>query len=91
VTHHDAATASALPLAPKPVWFFAPDAATTLIGGIGQDAFNVAVAAKWDGFVELAAGLVKVAEDSGIDALQRIWRLQVAGQAKPDIGYCIRL
>lgn len=91
VTHHDAATASALPLAPKPVWFFAPDAATTLIGEIGQDAFNVAVAAQWDGFVELAAGLVKVAEDSGIDALQRIWRLQVAGQAKPDIGYCVRL
>ncbi|GHH21986.1 hypothetical protein GCM10008023_31460 [Sphingomonas glacialis] len=90
VTHHDAATASALPLAPKPVWFFAPDAATTLIGEIGQDAFNVAVAAQWDGFVELAAGLVKVAEDSGIDALQRIWRLQVAGQAKPDTGYCIR-
>ena len=91
VTHHDAATASALPLAPKPVWFFAPDAATTLIGEIGQDAFNVAVAAQWDGFVELAEGLVKVAEDSGIDALQRIWRLQVAGQAKPDIGYCVRL
>ncbi|QBM77378.1 DUF2855 family protein [Sphingomonas sp. AAP5] len=90
VTHHDAATASPLPLAPKPVWFFAPDAATTLIGEIGQDAFNVAVAAQWDGFVELAAGLVKVAEDSGIDALQRIWRLQVAGQAKPDTGYCIR-
>ena len=91
VTHHDAATASALPLAPKPVWFFAPDAATTLIGEIGQDAFNVAVAAQWDGFVELAEGLVKVAEDSGIDALQRIWRLQVAGHAKPDIGYCVRL
>ncbi|WP_241659820.1 DUF2855 family protein [Sphingomonas glacialis] len=91
VTHYDAGTAAVAPLDPKPVWFFAPDAATTLIGEIGQDAFNVAVAAQWDGFVELAAGLVQVVEETGIDALQRIWRLQVAGQAKPDIGYCNRL
>jgi hypothetical protein len=32
-----------------------------------------------------------VVEEQGIEALQRIWRLQVAGQAKPDTGYCIRL
>lgn len=91
VTHHDARPTAVVPLEPKPVWFFAPDAATTLIGEIGQDAFNLAVAAQWDGFVELAAGLVRVVEEQGIDAVQRIWRLQVAGQAKPDTGYCIRL
>lgn len=91
VTHHDARSTAVVPLEPKPVWFFAPDAATTLIGEIGQDAFNLAVAAQWDGFVELAAGLVRVVEERGIEALQRIWRLQVAGQAKPDTGYCVRL
>lgn len=91
VTHHDARTTAVVPLEPKPAWFFAPDAATTLIGEIGQDAFNLAVAAQWDGFVALAAGLVRVVEEQGIEALQRIWRLQVAGQAKPDTGYCIRL
>lgn len=91
VTHHDARTAAVGPLDPKPAWFFAPDAATTLIAEIGQGAFHLAVAAQWDGFVDLAAGLVRVVEESGIDALQRIWRLQVAGQAKPDTGYCVRL
>lgn len=91
VTHHDAPATVSAALAPRPVWFFAPDAATTLIGEIGQDAFNLAVAAQWDGFVELAGTLVRVVEESGIDALQRVWRLQVAGQAKPDTGYCIRL
>ncbi|WP_037493186.1 DUF2855 family protein [Sphingomonas sp. PAMC 26605] len=90
VTHYDARDRAAAPLAPRPVWFFAPDAATTLIGEIGQDAFTLAVAAEWDGFVALAARLVRVDEESGIDALQRIWRLQVAGQAKPDTGYCVR-
>ena len=90
-THHDErGEAGRLP-GPKPVWFFAPDAATALIGEIGQDSFNAAVAAQWRGFVETAAGLVKVEHVDGMDALQQIWRAQVAGQAKPDTGYIVRL
>ncbi len=91
VTHHDErGDGEPLP-GPKPVWFFAPDAATALIGEIGQDGFNAGVAAQWRGFVDTAAGLVSVEQESGIDALQRVWRAQVAGQAKPDVGYIVRM
>ncbi|MDR6848458.1 hypothetical protein J2X47_003316 [Sphingomonas sp. BE270] len=91
VTHHDAGGETALLPDPKPVWFFAPNAATALIGEIGQEGFNAAVAAQWTGFVAVAAGLIHVEHGQGIEALQRIWRTQVAGQAAPDTGFVVRL
>jgi hypothetical protein len=91
VTHHDTGSETGLLPGPKPVWFFAPDAATALIGEIGQDGFNAAVAAEWSGFVATAAGLVQVEHGDGVEALQRIWRTQVAGQAAPDTGFVVRL
>lgn len=91
VTHHDTGSETGVLANPKPVWFFAPDAATALIGEIGQEGFNAAVAAQWGGFVAVAAGLVSVEHGNGIDALQRIWRTQVAGQAAPDTGFVVRL
>lgn len=91
VTHHDTVGETGVLPGPKPVWFFAPTAATTLIGEIGQDGFNAAVAAQWGGFVATAAELVQVEHGNGMEALQRIWRMQVAGQAPPDNGMVVRL
>ena len=91
VTHHDERGAGGVLPGPKPVWFFAPDAATALIGAIGQDGFNAAVAVQWCGFVDTAVGLVRVEHHSGMDALQRLWRAQVAGEAKPDTGSIVRM
>jgi hypothetical protein len=91
VTHHDERGEGEVLPGPKPVWFFAPDAATALIGEIGQDGFNAGVAAQWRGFVDTAAGLVGVEQESGMDALQRVWRSQVAGQAKPDSGFIVQM
>ncbi|MEG3176643.1 DUF2855 family protein [Sphingomonas sp. RB3P16] len=90
-THHDAGGETGLLAGPRPVWFFAPDAATALIGEIGQDGFNAAVAEAWRGFVALAGGLVGVEQETGMDALQRVWRAQVAGTARPDRGYVVRM
>lgn len=90
-THHGARGETGMLPGPKPVWFFAPDAATALIGEIGQEAFNAAVAGAWQGFVALAAGLVTVEQGAGMEALQRIWRAQVAGQARPETGSVVRL
>ncbi|WP_404372621.1 DUF2855 family protein [Sphingomonas sp. MMS24-J45] len=89
VTHHAERGEGGILPGPKPVWFFAPNAATALIREIGQDAFNAAVATRWRGFIDTAATLVSVAHDSGMQALERIWRAQVAGQARPDIGYVL--
>lgn len=89
VTHHD--ESDGVPAAgPKPVWFFAPDAAASLIGEIGPDAFQSAVADRWSGFVADADGWVTIDRKTGSDALQQVWRDQVAGRAKPDVGYIMR-
>ncbi|MGH6617070.1 DUF2855 family protein [Sphingomonas sp.] len=94
VTHHDEGVAgggdSGVATGPKPVWFFAPDAAATLIGAIGQDGFQSAVAERWHAFLTDADGWVTVDRQSGAEAIQRVWRDQVAGRAKPDIGYIMR-
>jgi hypothetical protein len=90
VTHHDEGGDAGMASGPKPVWFFAPDAAATLIGAIGQDGFQSAVAERWRAFVVDAAGWVTVEDQRGPEAMQRVWRDQVAGRAKPDIGYVMR-
>ncbi|QNA86516.1 DUF2855 family protein [Sphingomonas sp. So64.6b] len=96
VTHHDEGgdggmtSGAGMTSGPKPVWFFAPDAAATLIGAIGQDGFQRAVAERWRAFVVDAAGWVTVEDQRGPEAMQRVWRDQVAGRAKPDIGYVMR-
>jgi hypothetical protein len=90
VTHHDEqGDAGALP-GPRPVWFFAPDVATALIGAIGQDAFNQAVAERWSAFVREAEGWITVESGQGAEALQRVWREQVAGRTPPNIGHVLR-
>lgn len=91
VTHHEERGEGGVLPGPKPVWFFAPDAATALIREIGQDGFNAGVAAQWRGFVDTAAGLVKVDHQSGMEALQRVWRAQVAGQASPETGFVLKM
>lgn len=90
VTHHEARGPDAV-LDPRPTWFFAPDAATALIGRVGQDGFDAAVAAQWYGFVAAAEALVAVEHSSGPEALQHVWREQVAGRARPDVGHVLRL
>ena len=90
VTHHDEQGKTEL-AGPLPVWFFAPDAATALIGEIGPEAFNTALAQRWAGFVVEADGWVTIERGAGAEALQRVWRDQVAGRAPPDKGYVLRL
>ncbi|MEG3126104.1 DUF2855 family protein [Sphingomonas sp. GB1N7] len=89
VTHHDEGEAVATS-GPKPVWFFAPDAAASLIAEHGPEAFQAGVGARWSGFVGDADGWVTVDARRGSDALQQVWRDQVAGRAKPDVGYVMR-
>ncbi|WP_034161004.1 DUF2855 family protein [Sphingomonas sp. ERG5] len=93
VTHHDEGDAigdAGAATGPKPVWFFAPDAAAALIGAIGQDGFQAAVAERWHAFVTDAEAWVTIERQSGAEAMQQVWRDQVAGRAKPDIGYIMR-
>lgn len=93
VTHHDEGDGgdAVVPAAgPKPVWFFAPDAAAALIAEGGPEAFQAGVAARWSGFVADADGWVTIDHKSGSGALQHVWRDQVAGRAKPDMGYIMR-
>lgn len=90
-THHAERGDTGVLPGPKPAWFFAPDAATALIAAIGQEAYSAAIAAQWRGFVEVAASLVTIAQGTGMDALQRAWRAQVTGQARPDTAFVMRM
>ncbi|MEG3089127.1 DUF2855 family protein [Sphingomonas sp. PB4P5] len=89
VTHHDAEPA-AMVAGPKPLWFFAPDAAAAMIADGGADAFQAAVALRWSGFVAEAEGWVTIEQARGSDQNQRVWRDLVAGKAKPDAGHVLR-
>lgn len=90
VTHHDEQGDSDTLDGPRPVWFFAPDVATALIGKIGQDAFNQAVAERWAAFVREAETWITIEQGQGAEALQRVWREQVAGRTPPNIGHVLR-
>ncbi|GAA0308043.1 DUF2855 family protein [Sphingomonas oligophenolica] len=90
VTHHEARDAAAFS-DPTPVWFFAPDAATALIREIGAPAFNAALAERWAGFVADAARWITVERSEGAEALQAIWRDQLAGRVRPELGHIVRL
>ena len=91
VTHHDERAGTELLPDPRPVWFFAPDAATALIGEIGAPAFNAALAAHWAAFVAEAATWITVERCEGAEALQAVWRDQLAGRVRPELGYIVRL
>jgi hypothetical protein len=90
VTHHDA-RGDAGPLSdPVPVWFFAPDAATALVGQIGPAAFNATLAERWGDFVSDAESWVTIERGQGAEALQHVWRDQLAGWARPETGHILR-
>lgn len=91
VTHHDEPRDTGDLAGPAPVWFFAPDAATALIGAIGPAAFDAALAERWAGFVAEAGRWTTVERGVGAEALQRVWRDQLAGRASPGMGYVLRL
>jgi hypothetical protein len=90
VTHHDAQGDPGRLSDPVPLWFFAPDAATALVGQIGPAAFNAALAERWGGFVSEAEAWVTVEHGQGAEALQQVWRDQVAGRARPATGHILR-
>ncbi len=75
VTHHDERGETGSCPGPAPVWFFAPDAATALIGEIGPDAFNAALAERW-------AGLRRRGRDLGDRREGRRCRGAAAGVAR---------
>lgn len=91
VTHHEARTGDLALVGPKPVWFFAPDAAVALIGTLGQDGFQSAVAAAWRDFVIAAEAMVTVHHGTGPAALEHAWRMLLGNQAPADTGTIVTL
>lgn len=87
VTHWEERGGAAPMAGPTPVFFFAPTAAEALIGEIGPDAFAAARGEAWNGFVAEAAGWVSVEHGEGPEAVARMWRALVGGEARPATGY----
>lgn len=76
---------------PKPILFFAPTAGEALIGEIGPEAFAAARGGAWQGFIAEAAGWVTVEHGDGPEAVARVWRALVSGEARADAGYVVRV
>ena len=65
---------------PRPQFFFAPDAARTLIKAWGQAEFDTAYKAAWTGFCTAAPDLFDFKEDTGGDGALAVYRAILAGQ-----------
>lgn len=80
--------ASDLP-GPKPILFFAPTAAETLIGEIGAEAFQAERGAAFDEFATDAAGWVTIEHGEGGAEVERVYRAMLTGEARPEAGYVV--
>lgn len=76
---------------PKPILFFAPHHAEALIGEIGAEGFQKAVAERWRAFVRDAAGWVTVKRGAGADDVARVYQATLAGEAHPETGHVLSL
>lgn len=89
-THHqDSGNMAALRI--KPVWFFAPDAAATLIRQVGQEGFRDAVAVRWQAFAEAAMAWTRVCRIDGLERAVPAWTELVDGRADADRGIIVHL
>ncbi len=91
-THwQDGVTAPEKLAGPEPQFFFAPAQIQKRIADWGGQGYAERVAAAWRGFLPIAARLTKVVEGQGLAAAETRFNSFVAGTAKADEGYVIRL
>ncbi|WP_295692101.1 DUF2855 family protein [uncultured Maricaulis sp.] len=76
---------------PKPQFFFAPDAARTLIKQWGPEAFDQRYKAAWRKFADAAPGYFDFRSEAGSDGALSVYKSLLDGQAKPRDGVSIKV
>ncbi len=86
VTHYEARTEAGDMKGPKPVMFFAPTVAESLMKEVGPATFRAMVDEQFASFVAVAAGHLSVEHLSGQDALQSAYLEMLANKVAPNRG-----
>jgi len=76
---------------PKPQFFFAPDAARTLIKQWGAEEFDQRYKAAWREFAGAAPGYFDFRSEAGSKGALSVYRALLDGKAKPQDGFSIKV
>ena len=91
ITHWEkSAPVKGLPGA-EPAMFFAPDQVQKRVKDWGARGFQERVGEAWDGFMDTVGGWLTVVNGVGEEAVERVYRETLGGQAKPDRGYVLSM
>lgn len=75
---------------PKPQLFFAPAQVQKRTQELGNAGFQAMVGRGWQSFVNEGKDLLDVVEESGADAIKRVYDETVKGSVPPKIGYILK-
>jgi hypothetical protein len=76
---------------PRPEFFFAPAVIEQLAAQLGAAELQRQIGAGWLGFLEPLAAIVDIEEDSGAEAVERVYRSFLDGTADPRRGHVLNL
>jgi len=76
---------------PAPELFFAPSQAAKRIEQWGGQGFQQRLAEVWLTFVTFVGGWMKVEQDAGADAVERVYQTVLAGNFSPETGYILSI
>ena len=89
-THWDRAALGGDPLpGPAPEFFFAPAVVEQLAAELGPAEFQRRIDADWLAFLEPLDGILEIEEDSGAEAIERVYRSFLDGTADPRKGHVL--
>lgn len=72
-------------------FFFAPDWLAKRIGDWGMEGYISRLAQAWRGFSPSLSGWMKVVNETGQDAVERVWKQHLDGKADPAVGNVLSL
>jgi hypothetical protein len=76
---------------PAPVVFFAPTQVQARTGGSEASELRESRAAAWRGFLTGVGARITVVEESGREAVERVYRQLLTGSSRPDEGHVLSL
>ncbi len=90
-THWDACARPAALPGPEPSFFFAPGEVQKRIAAWGPTGFQERLGAGWKGFLASSERWLRVERSCGPEAVERVYREVLSGQARPDVGHVLSL
>lgn len=75
---------------PKPQLFFAPGQVQKRTAELGHAGFQAMIGKGWQGFIQTGKDLLDVVEESGADAITRVYTETVEGSVPPSKGYILK-